>query len=125
MNIDDASRERLEHGRFEDAHETGQDHQLHFMLSQERHQFSFAFRFQAGPKWAGVEKKRGHAELPADLENAGVGDIRHDHARFRGKIVLRDLLQDRPAVAPFAGPEETEPKPLHSACNCRTMAVVE
>jgi hypothetical protein len=53
MDVYNSARERLEHGRFEDPHESGKHDQLHPGALQDFNQFIFHRWFEFRPKLPG------------------------------------------------------------------------
>jgi hypothetical protein len=75
MQVDDAARERGQHGLFQHPHKAREHDEVHTRVSQQFHQFRLHRGLEASPKFPGRQVRIWNTEFPRDVENAGIKNI--------------------------------------------------
>ena len=113
MNVDNATRERFQHWRFQYSHKAGEDDQFHTRLLQYFHKFGFDAGLEPSPELSGRQVSVGHAKFPGDIENRRVDYVRNDNARVGRQRSIADLLQNDPAIRTRARTENSDADSFH------------
>jgi hypothetical protein len=98
MQIDDAARKRIQHDRFQEPHEAGENDQLHSGCAQQPNESLLDLRLKLRSELSGREENIGNAERARNPENAGIGHIRDDDPDVCRQVAGADLLEDRPTI---------------------------
>ena len=86
VNVDNATRERLQHWFMQDAHETGENDKFDTGIAQHFHELLFYFRLQTRAKSARRQIRVRDTKLPRDIKDRCIQHIRNHEARFRSEI---------------------------------------
>src|SRR5262245_56679383 len=113
MNVDDATRERLQHWFVQNAHETRESDKFNTDIAQHSHELLFYLQLQAGAKSTRRQIGVRNTKLSRNIKNRCIDHIRNHQACFRGEIARPDALENRPAVASFPRPENSDWQPFH------------
>src|SRR5215813_2620215 len=86
MNVDNATRERLQHWFMQDAHETSENDKFDTRLAQHLHEVLFCSRLQAGAKSARRQIGVRNTKLPRHIKNRCIQHVRNHQAWVRSEI---------------------------------------
>src|SRR2546423_7546783 len=103
MNIDNSARKRLQHRRFQDAHEPGEDDEFDIGLVQHSNKFNFGGGFESGLKVTRRQIRVWDGEFARDLEDWRIKHVRNDHARARRQRARANALHNHTTIRAFAG----------------------
>ncbi len=114
MNVNDAARKRREHRLFQDAHEAGENDQLHFSFPEQPHQFHFHIGLEPRPKFSRWKINIWNPKFARDIENSGLENIGDNEAGFRRQFAGTDVLKNRAAITSLARSKDSQPQLLHA-----------
>src|SRR6266481_2650664 len=77
VNVDNATRERLQHWFMQDAHETGENDKFYTGIAQHFHELLFCCRVQPRTKSARRQIRILDTKLPRDIKDRCVQNIRN------------------------------------------------
>src|ERR1700757_2523186 len=86
VNVDDATRKRLQHRFMQDAHETGEIDKFDTGIAQHSHEPLFYCRVQARAKSTRRQIRVRNTKLAGDIKDRCIQHIRNHQARFRSEI---------------------------------------
>src|SRR6266550_5870793 len=86
VNVDNATRERLQHWFMQDAHETGENDKFYTGIAQHFDELLFCCRVQARAKSTRRQIRVRDTKLPRDIKDRRIQHIRNHQARFRSEI---------------------------------------
>src|ERR1700749_2379442 len=86
VNVDNSTRERLQHRFMQDAHETGENHKLDTRVTQHLHELLFYLRLQTRAKSTRRQIRVCDTKLPRHIKDRCIQHIRNHEARFRSEI---------------------------------------
>src|SRR5436189_1884483 len=78
VNVDNATRERLEHRFMQDAHETGENDKFDTGIAQHLYKLLFCFRLQTRTKSARRQIRVRDTKLPRDIKDRRIQHIRNN-----------------------------------------------
>src|SRR4030095_5607199 len=102
MNVYDAARKRLQHRRFQNAHEAGEDHKFNTGLSKHSDKIGLGLRLQSRLESAWRQVRIRNRKFPGDVEDRRVEYIRYHDARLGRQGAAFNALKNCPAIASFS-----------------------
>src|SRR5262245_45805031 len=97
----------------QNTHEPGENDKFDPGSAQHLYELLFYFRLQsrAKPAWRQIGVR--NPKLPRQIKDRCIQHVRNHETRFRSKITGADAPKDRPAVASFSRPENSNWKAFH------------
>jgi len=108
MDIEDESRKGVEQGRFDDAHESGQHHEIDTGLPEQADDFLLRLGGHLGPEWPRVNKACRNAEFRTEGENPRRLHVGEDEGGSCAECAGLPGPGKSPEVRSLARSEDTE-----------------
>lgn len=123
MDIDDAPFKRAQKIALQDAHETGEDDQIHLGRLQLFHESALGVLVQFGAEFSRRDEAGGKIAFAGVGQNSRGFDIAEDDGGGRWNFPRRDGIGDGDKVGTFAGTENADAKWIaHGDLNSRATA---